>query len=519
MIFDMDGVITDTARVHAAAWKRLFDDYLKGRAAKQDSRFEPFDVESDYLRYVDGKPRYDGARSFLESRGVSLPYGDPSDGLERETVCGLGNRKNAYFQAHLREEGVDSYGSSIRLLRLLREHGFGIAIISASKNAIDVLEAAGVTGLFDVKVDGIDSQELGLKGKPEPDIFLEAARRLEVQPAQCAVVEDALAGVEAGRKGQFGLVIGVDRSGQNKELLARGADVVVQDLGEIAVGGPKARLEQDDPTAGQIHSIPRIPSATEHTREIFEHFRRAKPAIFLDYDGTLTPIVSRPEEALLPEETRQVVQELNNYCTISIISGRDVSDVRSMVGISGIVYAGSHGFDIVDPDGWRLAEERWREFLPDLDSAEAQLRESMAQIPRVWVERKRYAIAVHYRAAQEHDVSKVEERLDRVLSTHKTLRKTGGKKIFELRPDIDWDKGKALLALLEVLKLNGATPVYIGDDVTDEDAFRVLHGRGSGIGIIVGTEGESMADYRLRDPQEVHSFLVVVTRFLKKDDA
>jgi alpha,alpha-trehalase len=513
LIFDMDGVITDTARVHAAAWKRLFDDYLEHRAAEQGGRFEPFDIEGDYLRYVDGKPRYDGARSFLEARGISLPYGDPSDGPEKETICGLGNRKNAYFQARLHEQGPGSYESSVQLLRGLREQGFGTAVISASKNATDVLEAAGVRGLFDVKVDGIDSQELGLKGKPEPDIFLEAARRLGVLPGQAAVVEDALAGVEAGRKGEFGLVIGVDRSGQEKELLAHGADVVVRDLGEIAVAGGRVRMERAAPAQNRTRSIPTIPSATEHREEIFEHFRRARPAIFLDYDGTLTPIVSRPEQALLPEETKQAIQELATYCTVGIISGRDLDDVRSMVGISGIVYAGSHGFDIADRDGSRLGEEYGGEFLPALDSAEAQLRPSIEQVPGAWVERKRYAIAVHYRGVREQDVSKVEERFDHVLSAHKTLRKTTGKKVFELRPNVDWDKGKALLTLLETLKLNWATPVYIGDDVTDEDAFRVLRGRG--IAIIVGSEGESTAHYRLSDPQQVRSFLLAVTQFLK----
>ncbi|MFW6150998.1 MAG: trehalose-phosphatase [Chloroflexota bacterium] len=514
LIFDMDGVITDTARVHAAAWKRLFDDYLKDRAAREGGTFEPFDVESDYLRYVDGKPRYEGAKSFLESRGVSLPYGEPSDDPETETVCGLGNRKNAYFQAHLREQGVDSYSTSIQLLQTLRRQGFATAVISASTNATDVLESAGVADLFDVKVDGVDSQEIGLKGKPEADIFLEAARRLGVQPREAAVIEDALAGVEAGRKGQFGLVIGVDRSGQKQELLARGADVVVEDLGEISVAGASARSGHDDRTPGRARSIPQIPPATEHLQEIFGYFREAKPAIFLDYDGTLTPIVSRPEDALLPERTRQAVRELNHYCTVGIISGRDVDDVRSMVGINGLVYSGSHGFDIVDRDGSRLGEERWGGFLPHLDSAEAQLRESVADVAGAWVERKRYAIAVHYRNVQDHDVSKVEERVDRALSAHEALRKTLGKKIFELRPDIDWDKGRALLALLDALGLSQATPVYIGDDVTDEDAFRVLHGRG--ISIIVGVEGDSLADYRLRDPQEVHSFLLKVTGFLKE---
>jgi beta-phosphoglucomutase family hydrolase len=237
VVFDTDGVVTDTASVHAAAWKRLFDEYLAERARGTGERFVPFDIDEDYRRHVDGKPRYDGVRDFLASRGIVLPEGDSSDPPERETVRGLGNRKDAFFLTHIREHGVTAYGSTVELVRRLEDAGFGTAIISASRNMLEVLAAAGLGGLFEVKVDGRDAEALGLPGKPDPAVFVEAAGRLGVEPPRAAVVEDALAGVEAGRRGGFGLVVGVDRVGHSDALRAAGADVVVRDLSELRVEG------------------------------------------------------------------------------------------------------------------------------------------------------------------------------------------------------------------------------------------------------------------------------------------
>ena len=234
VIFDLDGVITDTASVHAAAWKRMFDQFLADRADREGEDQQPF-LADDYYLYVDGKPRYDGLESFLASRGISIPRGNTGDLPAAETACGLGNRKDELFLSRLRDEGVASFPSSIALLHGLRASGCRTAVISASRNCADVLEAAGVAELFDAKVDGVDADELGLKGKPNPAVFLEAARRLGVEPARAAVVEDALAGVEAGRRGGFGLVIGVNRGGHAEELRERGADILVGDLDEVRV--------------------------------------------------------------------------------------------------------------------------------------------------------------------------------------------------------------------------------------------------------------------------------------------
>lgn len=234
VIFDLDGVVTRTAEAHAGAWKRLFDEHLTARAQRLGEPFRPFDRASDYRRFVDGKPRYEGVSSFLGSRGIELPYGSPDDPEDCETVCGLGNRKNRYFLDELTRKGADPYPSTLALIAELRQRGVRTAIVSSSRNCVAVLEAAGIGDLFDAKVDGIDAAELGLAGKPDPAVFIHAARRLHVDPRHAAVVEDAIAGVEAGRRGGFGLVVGVDRGAQSEALAAAGADVVVGDLGELA---------------------------------------------------------------------------------------------------------------------------------------------------------------------------------------------------------------------------------------------------------------------------------------------
>lgn len=504
VIFDMDGVVTDTARVHAAAWKHLFDEFLREHAGQSGRQFQAFDAGADYLRYVDGKPRYDGVQSFLKSRGISLPYGDPDDPPGKETVCGLGNRKNQYFLASLEQQGAKPYQSSVDFIKMLKVRGIRTAIISASRNSVEVLEAAGIRDLFDAKVDGVDADELGLKGKPDPAIFLEAARRLGVKPGRAVVIEDALAGVEAGRRGGFALVVGVDRVGHADDLREQGADVVVQDLSALRTIGTEGSPEHSAGT----RAIQDLPSALENQQEIRRLLKGRTLAVFLDYDGTLTPIVDDPARAVLPDDTRKVMEQLMKRWPVAVISGRDLTDVRNMVAVEGIVYAGSHGFDVVGPDGSHRDQKRWERFLPPLDRAEKELLQSLGDIPGARIERKLFAIAVHYRAMDDAYLEELEKRVEQVVARQPGLRKSSGKKIFELRPDIDWDKGKALLSLLDSLEVDTdeVVPLFIGDDVTDEDAFRAIRDRGTGI--VVGyDERQTAAHYALHDPGEVRVFL------------
>jgi beta-phosphoglucomutase family hydrolase len=232
-LFDLDGVLTKTAKVHAAAWKQMFDSYLQERAARSGDPVEPFDPVADYDEYVDGKPRYEGVESFLASRGIDLPRGEPTDPPEAETIDGLGNRKNEIVLRLIREQGVEPYEGSVRYVKAARDAGMRRAVVSSSTNCRDVLVAAGIEDLFEVRIDGVVAEGRHLAGKPAPDTFLAAAESFETDPAKAAVFEDALAGVAAGRAGNFGFVVGVDRAGQAQALREHGADVVVSDLAEL----------------------------------------------------------------------------------------------------------------------------------------------------------------------------------------------------------------------------------------------------------------------------------------------
>jgi beta-phosphoglucomutase family hydrolase len=232
-LFDLDGVLTQTAKVHAAAWKQMFDDYLRSRASERGEQFVPFDEAADYDEYVDGKPREDGVRSFLRSRDIELPAGAAADPPGRETVAGLGNRKNQIVLKLIHQQGVEPYEGSVRYVKAARAAGLRRAVVSSSTNCSDVLRAASIESLFEARIDGVVIERQHLRGKPAPDSFLAGARALDVQASDAAVFEDALAGVAAGRAGGFGFVVGVNRVGQADGLREHGADVVVDDLADL----------------------------------------------------------------------------------------------------------------------------------------------------------------------------------------------------------------------------------------------------------------------------------------------
>ncbi len=235
VIFDMDGVITKTAVVHSLAWKKMFDEYLLYREKKYNESFREFTHAEDYLSYVDGRPRYKGVEAFLLSRGIHIPAGEPDDDPVAETICGLGNRKNEFFNNVLDEDGVEVYDSTIKLIKELQDKKVRIGVATSSKNCLVILQKAGITDMFETRVDGIISAEMGLKGKPEPDIFKTASDNLGVKYKRAIVIEDAVSGVQAGAKGKFGLVVGVARENNSYELKNNGADVVVEDLSEISI--------------------------------------------------------------------------------------------------------------------------------------------------------------------------------------------------------------------------------------------------------------------------------------------
>lgn len=486
-IFDLDGVLTDTAALHAHAWKALFDPLLVRHGQP------PFDIGTDYRRHVDGMRREDGIRSFLAARGIDLPE------AERKRLAA---EKNDHFRRMLEERGVPKLAANIAFLQRLRRAGYRIAVVSASRNAPHILDTAGLAGEVDTLVSGITAAEENLAGKPAPDTFLAAAARLGVPPARCLVVEDAQSGVQAGHAGGFGLVIGLAgpaADARTRDGLRRhGADLVVADLSEVTVSDPQTR------------SAAALPSALTRVDDLLGRLGSRRPAFFLDYDGTLTPIVDRPDLARLAPEMRETLARLAQVCTVAVVSGRGLEDVRRLVAAPELIYAGSHGFEIAGPEGLSIRSEKGTEYLPALDEMEARLQARLQPVRGALVERKRFSIAVHYRLVDPDDQPQIEAAVKAALQAHPGFRKGLGKKVYEIQPDIDWHKGRAVRWLIEALELDLAAtlPIYIGDDVTDEDAFRAL--ADDGLGILVrdgsGETQETAAAYALDSPGEVRAF-------------
>ncbi|MGD9014464.1 MAG: trehalose-phosphatase [Candidatus Omnitrophota bacterium] len=519
VIFDLDGVITKTALIHAKAWKLVFDEYLQMREKRNNESFREFTHESDYLTYVDGKPRYDGVKSFLESRGIKIPFGQPNDPPEKETICGIGNRKNSKFLEIIKTEGVQVYPSTIEFIKELRQSGIRTGIISSSKNCQYILQALGIENLFQTRVDGQVSVQQKIKGKPAPDIFLAAAGNLGAIPARTVIVEDAISGAQAGRDGGFGLVIGLARQDNESALVENGADVAMKDISAINFDWVKQWFKKRPvslfefwdknaeiqnvcaPTKSKESRLVVNPYYSRSGKSVF--FSEKKPVFFLDYDGTLTPIVERPELAILSEDMRNAVQLLSQSFTTAIISGRMREDVEKLVGIKGILYAGSHGFDILGK-GVSLVEPRANQAISLITKITKQISKKLAGIPGLLIEEKKFSVAVHYRLVKEQQISKIRDCVGQVIGNNHSLRLMSGKKVFEILPNIDWDKGRAVRWVMQALGLSWSdvSVVYIGDDTTDEDAFRVVRTRGTGI-LVSAEPKESAADFQLSSTEQV----------------
>ncbi len=517
VLFDLDGVMTRTADIHAWAWKRLFDEILawdargRGEPARDgdtNGSFEPFDEDADYRRFVDGKPRMDGLTSFLDARQIAIDAGTQSDEATAWTLQGLARRKDDYFHQLLDEKGVDVFPGSLEFVESVRRDGLKLGLISSSKNTPAILAAAGIDDIFDVVIDGNVAEREGLKGKPDPAIFLTAADRLGVKPARTAVIEDAVAGVQAGCRGGFAMVVGVNRSGATLSLRQAGAHLVVSDLAELLpAGGP--------------------PLALDCMNAIENRLKGRRAVVFLDYDGTVSPIVDRPEDAVIPGATKEAIEVLAEATTVAFISGRMKEEVKGFVGLDNVIYAGSHGFTIEGPGGLAFTQEDGAAVMPVIAASAKTLQEELGSIKGILVEDKTFAVAVHFRLVAEDDFPRIEAAVDRVVEQHKdVLRKSGGKMVFELRPRIDWHKGKAVTYLLDEVGLGGDTPggssgvmpFYLGDDVTDEDAFASLKGRGIGI-LVSDRPAPTSAMFRLRSTDEVRQFLEELTSRLDPRDS
>jgi alpha,alpha-trehalase len=450
---------------------------------------------------VDGRPRYEGVRSFLASRQLELPLGDLADAPNAETICGLGNKKNLLFLQHIRERGVQVYESTIDFIRALRAHGVRTGLITSSKNCVEVLAGAGIGDLFDVRIDGHEHLRMKLRGKPAPDALLEAARRLGAAPSRAVVVDDVVSGVKAGSAGGFSLVLGVARQNDAPELLSHGAHVAVHDLAEVALTPSPAR------------EIDSLPNALEHFDAVLARVGDRRIAVFLDYDGTLAPIASRPEDAVLTDTIRATVGRLAERCPVAILSGRDLSDLRRQVQLDHLWYAGCHGHDIAGPGGVERANDQAAAHHSEVGKAEAVLRDQLAGVPGVLFERKRFGLAVHWRNVPEPRVREVIASVKATVAAFPRLCSQPGRKVADIVPNIDWHKGLALRWLEEAmgLKEQDSLSLFVGDDATDEHAFRELADRGLAI-LVRGGLDRTIAHFRLDTTAEVQKFLAALAK-------
>ncbi|MDN5869766.1 MAG: trehalose-phosphatase, partial [Nitrococcus sp.] len=397
----------------------------------------------------------------------------------------------------------DAPRSVRRLIEALRERGYRTAVVSSRRIGAAILSTAGTELPFDVRVDGAETGRLGLHGKPNPDVLLHTARLLQAPPQRCAIIADALAAIEAARAGGFGLVLAATQSSEREVYLAHGARGVFADLAEVAAAtlGCEPRRAATLPSA--LAALPRILQAGQEGL-----------LMLLDYDGTLTPIVERPELAVLADETRTMLCDLVALMPVAVVSGRELAMLRRLVDVPGLVYVGDHGFDITDVAGEGHQLEAMKDYLPILDAVEQRLRAGLAGVAGALLERKRSSVAVHFRLVAEADISQVQTQIDDILSAHPQLKTTPGKKVVEIQPGLDWDKGRAVEWLLPRIDAGGRRhPVYIGDDRTDENAFRAVCARGTGI-LVRDDDHPTVAHYALEDPGEVRLFLHQLIRSL-----
>lgn len=458
ILLDVDGVLTDTASRHERAWRALFDEVCELPLS-----------HAEYATFIDGKPRREGLRAVLDARGITVADAE----MER-----LATRKNELYLAILDRDGAPAFSDARRQLARWRDQGLPVAAASASRNMPRVLARARLP--VDLAVDGNEVSD----GKPA--LFLEAARRLGVAPANVLLVEDAAPGVAAGRRAGFGCVVGLARDGDAARLWRAGAHRVVRSLTDL------------EPLTGKLRRPGVLPSAMTIA------LGGRTPIVLLDYDGTLTPIVADPDRAVLAEGMRDVLRGLR--CPVAVISGRDRRRLEAWVGLDGLWYAGSHGFDIRGPDGRSFVHPLGMSALPALDLAESALRVRLDGVPGVLVERKRFALAVHWRnvaaALREGVWRAVAEERDR----HPELRLGTGRKVTELRPAAPWNKGEAVTWLLGAIGRPDGVPIYVGDDLTDEDAFLALPE--GGVGVLVGCPDRvTAATMRVEHVGEVEQLL------------
>lgn len=479
VIFDLDGVLVDTRLLHFSSWEKVFNEYLITKKTESLFTFE------DYLSHVDGKPRREGISDFLKSRGLVD---------EAPVIDELADKKNKIFHEILDADLPEVFPNTIPAIERLKLYNISVAVVSSSANGRFILEKLNLSHHFSVIIDGHLGKNLNLKGKPAPDYFLEASKRLGLSPDQCCVVEDALAGIKAAKQGNFRMIYGLERIGESLSLALynAGSDMVISSLTQIGS----------------------VPNALLCWDKIQWSFNNKDVALFLDFDGTLTDIAATPDSVMFSNTTKKILQLCSQSMKVAIISGRDRLNVKSIVGLDHVFYAGCHGFDISGPGCFHFSVDSIENSLKSLETATLLFESKLSGFSGVIIERKKFGTAVHYRLADQKKHDLIIEDLKTILHSFPDLKAKDGKKVFEIIPNVEWGKASAINKLTEILNIDKSKTIliFIGDDKTDEEAFVELDDSCLKIRIDQSGHAFTNADYHLKDPFEVMVFL---TRILQ----
>lgn len=479
IVFDLDGVLTNTAKLHAAAWEKVFNEFLSDRGEK------PFVRGEDYRRYLDGKPREDGIRSFLNSREITV---------NENLISTLGKKKNEYYLEYLHAWGPMLIEDSFSFVLRMFHNSIPMAVVSSSRNASLILKQTGLDRFIKILVDPSRDESEKLDGKPSPDYFLKACELMKVSPLECYMVEDAISGIEAGVKAKFKKVIGIkvtnDPLGM-QELKTAGANEVVSSLWDIS----------------GLEDILRIQDAYRSFDHLFLH--KNNYFLFLDFDGTISEIVEDPSEARPVSGVTEIISKLAERMPVCIITGRDTPVIRNLIKLPHIYYSGCHGFEISGPGNYHFDLKEARELIPLFDEAQDYFSHEFDLLEGIVIERKKFGLAFHYRKIHdEKTVNEIVQKVQDYCQGHQEFKLKPGEEVIEMLPNIDWDKGKSLQKLYDVLKLSRSElpPLYFGDGQTDEDAFREMLTWGEPV--LVGAQQKpTLARHHLNGPKETKRFL------------
>ena len=500
IIFDMDGVVTQTATVHFKAWKTAIMAFLE-KLNENDIVF----TEQDYFHYLDGMPRQEGLAHYLHSKSQLFPkIKTLYQNLER-CIEVIGTEKNTLFCELIATESVRPFPDTLEFIDFLLTNNYQIALITSSKNCAAILGSAGIEHIFPIIVDGLTTESLNIPGKPNPGIFLEAAKRMGLKPQECLVVEDALAGVAAAKAGNFGGVIALDRHQKLRaDFSDLNPDYLLPDLSRKQFPLYEFLKAPPKPQTGF--------QALNLINELLE--KQYHLLIFSDFDGTLTPIVNTPSQAILSSSMRGCLNELNSNFPVIIVSGRALHDLKERIHLATLSYAGNHGLEfksmIPELSSYCFGEE----YKKIMSQVEDDLQRLLNEVPGCIIENKQLTLSIHYRLVDSSFHPFIKEAVGNILNKYPQLDDFCGKKVFELRPRIKWNKGYAAHFIFNHFRQTypHTVPIYLGDDTSDEDAFAAFNC--NGITIKVTAElSTTAAHYFLESPGEVERFLNQINQY------